>query len=94
MTVPMLSPVLFFNLVLETIQSFQVFTPAYVISAARAAQRTPPTSTRSTSMNEVSPTPTWATPPPWHGCCWLAIGAVTVVLFKTRVLGLLCSEGA
>jgi multiple sugar transport system permease protein len=28
----MLSPVLFFNLVLETIHSFQAFTPAYIIS--------------------------------------------------------------
>jgi len=31
-TVPMLSPVIFFNLVLETINAFQTFTPAYVIS--------------------------------------------------------------
>jgi multiple sugar transport system permease protein len=31
-TVPMLSPVLFFNLVLETIHSFQAFTPAYIVS--------------------------------------------------------------
>jgi multiple sugar transport system permease protein len=31
-TVPMLSPVIFFNLVLETIHSFQAFTPAYIIS--------------------------------------------------------------
>ncbi|MEW1861886.1 sugar ABC transporter permease [Streptomyces sp. NBC_00669] len=31
-TVPMLSPVVFFNLVLEMIQSFQVFTPAFVVS--------------------------------------------------------------
>ncbi|MFD0021132.1 carbohydrate ABC transporter permease [Streptomyces sp. NPDC058382] len=31
-TVPMLSPVVFFNLVLEMIQSFQVFTPAFAIS--------------------------------------------------------------
>jgi multiple sugar transport system permease protein len=31
-TVPMLSPVIFFNLVLEMIHSFQAFTPAYVIS--------------------------------------------------------------
>ncbi|WP_344525991.1 sugar ABC transporter permease [Streptomyces albiaxialis] len=32
-TVPMLSPVVFFNLVLEMIQSFQVFTPAFAISS-------------------------------------------------------------
>ncbi|MEU1302967.1 carbohydrate ABC transporter permease [Streptomyces shenzhenensis] len=31
-TVPMLSPVVFFNLVLEIINSFQVFTPAFAIS--------------------------------------------------------------
>ncbi|RDG37668.1 carbohydrate ABC transporter permease [Streptomyces corynorhini] len=31
-TVPMLSPVVFFNLVLEIINSFQVFTPAYAVS--------------------------------------------------------------
>ncbi|WP_030901244.1 carbohydrate ABC transporter permease [Streptomyces sp. NRRL F-5126] len=34
-TVPMLSPVVFFNLVLETIQSFQVFTPAFVITGGK-----------------------------------------------------------
>jgi multiple sugar transport system permease protein len=28
----MLSPVIFFNLVLETINAFQTFTPAYVVS--------------------------------------------------------------
>jgi multiple sugar transport system permease protein len=31
-TLPMLSPVIFFCLVLETINSFQAFTPAYIIS--------------------------------------------------------------
>lgn len=31
-TLPMLSPVIFFNLVLEMISAFQAFTPAYVIS--------------------------------------------------------------
>jgi multiple sugar transport system permease protein len=31
-TLPMLSPVLFFNLVLEVIHAFQTFTPAFVIS--------------------------------------------------------------
>ncbi|MFY1670981.1 carbohydrate ABC transporter permease [Plantactinospora sp. WMMB334] len=30
-TIPMISPVLFFNLLLETINSFQIFTSAYVI---------------------------------------------------------------
>ncbi|SHM10090.1 carbohydrate ABC transporter permease [Actinacidiphila paucisporea] len=31
-TLPMLSPVIFFNVLLETINSFQAFTPAFVIS--------------------------------------------------------------
>jgi multiple sugar transport system permease protein len=31
-TLPLLSPMVFFNLVLETISAFQTFTPAYVIS--------------------------------------------------------------
>ena len=31
-TLPLLSPVIFFNVLLETINSFQAFTPAYVIS--------------------------------------------------------------
>ena len=34
-TVPMLSPVLLFNMVLETIHAFQAFTGAYVISGGR-----------------------------------------------------------
>ncbi|GAA3728007.1 sugar ABC transporter permease [Salinactinospora qingdaonensis] len=31
-TVPMISPVLFFNLLLETVNAFQAFTPAFVVS--------------------------------------------------------------
>ena len=34
-TLPMLSPVIFFNLVLETIHAFQVFTSAFIISSGR-----------------------------------------------------------
>lgn len=34
-TLPMLSPVIFFNLVLESIHAFQVFTPAFVIGGGR-----------------------------------------------------------
>jgi pectin-derived oligosaccharide transport system permease protein len=34
-TVPMLSPVIFFNLVLETIHAFQAFTPAFIVSGGR-----------------------------------------------------------
>ena len=31
-TLPLLSPVLFFNMVIETIKAVQIFTPAYIIS--------------------------------------------------------------
>lgn len=34
-TVPMLSPVILFNLVLETIHAFQAFTPAFIVSGGR-----------------------------------------------------------
>ena len=34
-TLPMLSPVIFFNVLLETINSFQAFTPAYIISGGQ-----------------------------------------------------------
>jgi multiple sugar transport system permease protein len=34
-TLPMLSPVIFFNLLLEVINAFQAFTPAYIISGGR-----------------------------------------------------------
>ena len=34
-TLPLLSPMIFFNLVLETINAFQTFTPAYVVSGGQ-----------------------------------------------------------
>ena len=42
-TLPMLSPVLFFNVLLETIHAFQVFSSAYVVSGShvRARRRHP-----------------------------------------------------
>lgn len=68
-TVPMLSPVLFFNLVLQTIQAFQVFTPPSRSARAKADPPTRPSSTPCTSTTAASSPPTWATPPPWPGCC-------------------------
>ena len=82
-TLPMLSPVLFFNLVLETIQSFQVFTPAFAISGGKGG---PADSTmfytlylyeRGFSASHMGYTSAMA----W--VLLLAIGAVTLVLFKT-----------
>lgn len=82
-TLPMLSPVLFFNLVLETIQSFQVFTPAFAISGGKGG---PADSTmfytlylyeRGFSASHMG----YASAMAW--VLLLAIGAVTLVLFKT-----------
>jgi multiple sugar transport system permease protein len=94
-TLPMLSPVIFFNLVLETIQSFQVFTPAFAISGGRGG---PADSTmfytlylyeRGFSASHMG----YASAMAW--VLLLAIGAVTLVLFKTsRSWVFYANEGA
>ncbi|MGW7047999.1 carbohydrate ABC transporter permease [Streptomyces avermitilis] len=94
-TLPMLSPVLFFNLVLETIQSFQVFTPAFAISGGKGG---PADSTnfytlylyeRGFSASHMG----YASAMAW--ILLLAIGAVTLVLFKTsRSWVFYANEGA
>ncbi|WP_329544642.1 MULTISPECIES: sugar ABC transporter permease [unclassified Streptomyces] len=94
-TLPMLSPVLFFNLVLETIQSFQVFTPAFAISGGKGG---PADSTnfytlylyeRGFSASHMG----YASAMAW--VLLLAIGAVTLVLFKTsRSWVFYANEGA
>ncbi|MET8473159.1 sugar ABC transporter permease [Streptomyces sp. NPDC006422] len=82
-TVPMLSPVLFFNLVLQTIQAFQVFTPAFAISGGRGG---PADSTlfytlylydRGFTASHMG----YASAMAW--VLLIAIGGVTAILFKT-----------
>ncbi|MER7876197.1 sugar ABC transporter permease [Streptomyces solisilvae] len=82
-TIPMLSPVLFFNLVLQMIQAFQVFTPAFAVSAGRGG---PADSTlvytlylydRGFTASHMG----YASAMAW--ALLLAIGAVTAVLFRT-----------
>ena len=66
---PMLSPVIFFNLVLETIHAFQAFTAAFVVSGGRGG---PIDSTLFYTLylyQRASPTSGWATPRRWRGCC-------------------------
>jgi multiple sugar transport system permease protein len=82
-TLPMLSPVLFFNLVLQTIQAFQVFTPAFAISGGRGG---PADSTDFYTLylynrGFVASHMGYASAMAW--IMLLAIGAVTVVLFRT-----------
>ncbi|MEV7090790.1 sugar ABC transporter permease [Streptomyces sp. NPDC093085] len=82
-TVPMLSPVVFFNLVLEIINSFQVFTPAYAISGGdgRPADSvmfyTLYLYERGFSASHMG----YATAMAWM--LLLAIGAITLVLFRS-----------
>ncbi|CDR09686.1 carbohydrate ABC transporter permease [Streptomyces iranensis] len=82
-TIPMLSPVLFFNLVLQMIQAFQVFTPAFAVSAGKGG---PADSTlvytlylydRGFTASHMG----YASAMAW--ALLLAVGAVTAVLFRT-----------
>nr|WTA00113.1 sugar ABC transporter permease [Streptomyces sp. NBC_00857] len=82
-TLPMLSPVLFFNLVLQTIQSFQVFTPAFAVSAGKGG---PADSTLFYTLylydrGFVASHMGYASAMAW--VLLLVIGAVTAVLFRT-----------
>ncbi|MGW8949450.1 carbohydrate ABC transporter permease [Streptomyces sp. NPDC055709] len=82
-TLPMLSPVLFFNLVLQTIQAFQVFTPAFAVSAGKGG---PADSTLFYTLylydrGFVASHMGYASAMAW--VLLLAIGAVTAVLFRT-----------
>ncbi|MGI5373438.1 carbohydrate ABC transporter permease [Streptomyces sp. CA-251387] len=82
-TVPMLSPVLFFNLVLQTIQAFQVFTPAFVLSAGKGG---PADSTLVYTLylydrGFVASHMGYASAMAW--VLLIVIGAVTAVLFRT-----------
>jgi multiple sugar transport system permease protein len=94
-TVPMLSPVLFFNLVLETIQSFQVFTPAFAISGGKGGPADA-TDFYTLYLYERGFTDShmgYASAMAW--VLLIAIGAVTAVLFRTsRSWVFYANEGA
>ena len=82
-TVPMLSPVLFFNLVLQTIQAFQAFTPAFAVSGGKGG---PADSTLFYTLylydrGFVASHMGYASAMAW--VLLLVIGAVTAVLFRT-----------
>lgn len=82
-TVPMLSPVVFFNLVLETIQSFQVFTPAFVVSGGDGG---PADSTLFYTLFLYERGFTASHMGYAAAMAWLlliAIGVVTLILFRT-----------
>ncbi|MGW0842883.1 carbohydrate ABC transporter permease [Streptomyces sp. NPDC002787] len=82
-TVPMLSPVIFFNLVLQTIQAFQVFTPAFAVSAGKGG---PADSTLFYTLylydrGFVASHMGYASAMAW--VLLLSIGVVTAILFRT-----------
>ncbi|PSK99971.1 multiple sugar transport system permease protein [Murinocardiopsis flavida] len=82
-TVPMLSPVVFFNLVLETIQSFQVFTPAFAISGGDGG---PADGTMFYTLYLYERGFTASHMGYAAAMAWLlllAIGVITVILFRT-----------
>ena len=79
----MLSPVLFFNLVLQTIQAFQVFTPAFAVSGGKGG---PADSTLFYTLylydrGFVASHMGYASAMAW--VLLLAIALVTAVLFRT-----------
>lgn len=82
-TVPMLSPVVFFNLVLEIIQSFQVFTPAFAISGGKGG---PADSTMFYTLYLYERGFTASHMGYAAAMAWLlliAIGVITLILFRT-----------
>ncbi|MGO4419473.1 carbohydrate ABC transporter permease [Streptomyces sp. MCAF7] len=82
-TVPMLSPVVFFNLVLEVINSFQVFTPAFAVSGGDGG---PADSTMFYTLYLYERGFTASHMGYASAMAWLlliAIGAITLILFRT-----------
>ncbi|MFJ6569191.1 carbohydrate ABC transporter permease [Streptomyces sp. NPDC091292] len=82
-TVPMLSPVVFFNLVLEIINSFQVFTPAYAVSGGDGG---PADSTLFYTLYLYERGFTASHMGYAAAMAWLlliAIGVITLILFRT-----------
>ncbi|MBQ0854598.1 sugar ABC transporter permease [Streptomyces sp. BH-SS-21] len=82
-TLPMLSPVVFFNLVLEIINSFQVFTPAFAISGGNGG---PADSTMFYTLYLYERGFTASHMGYAAAMAWLlliAIGVITLILFRT-----------
>ncbi|MEV1023308.1 sugar ABC transporter permease [Streptomyces sp. NPDC050264] len=82
-TVPMLSPVVFFNLVLEIINSFQVFTPAFAVSGGKGG---PADSTMFYTLYLYERGFTASHMGYAAAMAWIlliAIGAITLILFRT-----------
>ena len=75
-SLPMVSPVIFFEVVTGIIFGFQYFTQAYVVAGvssgggARRPAELDACSTRCICTGRASSTSRWATHRRWPGCCW------------------------
>ena len=69
MTIPLMSPVLLYNLVISLIATFQYFTQAYMLTNGAATPTTPRCSSISSCSVRPSSTAGWATARPSPGCC-------------------------
>ena len=69
-TLPLLTPVIFFNAIIQTIEAFKASRRPSSSRAAPAARSTRRCSTRSTSTRRRSASSAWATPRRWPGSCW------------------------
>jgi ABC-type sugar transport system permease subunit/ABC-type glycerol-3-phosphate transport system substrate-binding protein len=67
-TLPLLSPYILFNLIIGLIQTFQIFTQAYIMTPNGSPNGRPISmcTSCSTSASRIS---IWATGRRWHGCC-------------------------
>ena len=67
-TLPLLTPTLFFTLITGLIGAFQVFAPSISWLAVAAAEASRCSSMCSTCTTRASAAAGWATPPCWRGC--------------------------
>ena len=71
-TLPLMSPVIFYNLVIGLIATFQYFTQAYIASTSVGREVGGPVrSTLFTIFTFIKvdlSSSRWDMPPPWHGC--------------------------
>ena len=70
-TLPLLTPIIFFNLIMQIISAFQAFTPAFIIAGGSNGR--PPRLLLFYTLylyftGFVSSR--WAMPRPWPGFCW------------------------
>ena len=82
-TLPLLTPIIFFNLMMQIIDAFKAFTQAFVVSGGTGGPSDSTCSTRSTSITAASGSSTWATPRRWPGCCWWSSRSSPAVDFRS-----------